>query len=83
MVCEDSEYYFFINHLKITIMLQSDKIALHYEVIANTASKIEKVSKELSTLYRESFFNKSRANLRKYHLEKYAKELEVLLKLEL
>jgi hypothetical protein len=64
-------------------MLQSDKIALHYEVIANTASKIEKVSKELSTLYKESFFNESRVNLRKEHLQKYIKELEELLKQEL
>lgn len=63
-------------------MLQSDKTALHYEVIANTASKIEKVSKELSTLYKESFFNESRANLRKEHLKKYIKELEELLKQE-
>lgn len=64
-------------------MLQSDKIALHYTVIANTASKIEKVSKELSTLYKESFFNENRANLRKEHLQKYIKELEELLKQEL
>lgn len=61
-------------------MLQSDKIALHYEVIAYTANKIEKVSKELSTLYKESFFNKRRVNLRKRHLQKYIKELEELLK---
>lgn len=59
-------------------MLQSDKIALHYEVIANTASKIEKVSKELSTLYKEPFFNIRRVNLRKRHLRKYIKELEEL-----
>lgn len=64
-------------------MLQSDKTALHYEVIANTASKIEKVSKELSTLHKESFFNENRANLRKEHLQKYIKELEELLKQEL
>jgi hypothetical protein len=64
--------------LKLNIMLQSDKIALHYEVIANTASKIEKVSKELSTLYKEPFFNIRRANLRKRHLQKYIKELEEL-----
>lgn len=64
-------------------MLQSDKIALHYEVIANTASKIEKVSKELSTLYKEPFFNIRRVNLRKRHLQKYIKELEELLKQEL
>ena len=64
-------------------MLKSDKIALHYEVIANTASKIEKVSKEISTLYREPFFSENRTNLRKEHLQKYIKELEELLKQEL
>ena len=61
-------------------MLRSDKIALHYEVIANTANKIEKTSKELSTLYKESFFNENKANLRKKHLQKYIEELEELLK---
>ena len=60
-------------------MIQSDKIALHYTVIANTAKKIERVSKELSTLYKDSFFNEKRANLRKEHLKKYIKELEELL----
>lgn len=63
-------------------MLQSDKIALHYKVIANTASKIEKVSKELSTLYKDSYFNENRANLRKRAFEMYIKELEELLKYE-
>ena len=32
-------------------MLQSDKEALHYSVIADTAHKIEKVSKELMNQY--------------------------------
>ena len=39
-------------------MTDSDKIALHYKVIANMAHKIEKVSKELSVLYTDSIFNK-------------------------
>lgn len=60
-------------------MIDSDKIALHYKVIADTAHKIEKVSKELSVLYTDSIFNEKRANLRKKHLEEYIKELEVLL----
>lgn len=60
-------------------MIDSDKIALHYKVIADTAHKIEKVSKELSILYTDSIFNEKRANLRKKHLEEYIKELEVLL----
>ncbi len=60
-------------------MLQSDKIALHYNVIADTAHKIEKVSKELSVLYTDSIFNEKRANLRKEHLKKYMKELQELI----
>lgn len=60
-------------------MLESDKIALRHEVIANTASKIEKVSKELSSLYKSSFFNEGRANLRKGHLKKYVEELNELI----
>lgn len=60
-------------------MINSDKIALHYKVIADTAHKIEKVSKELSVLYTDSIFNEKRANLRKKSLEKYTKILEELL----
>ena len=60
-------------------MTDSDKIALHYKVIADMAHKIEKVSKELSVLYTESIFNEKRANLRKKHLEEYIKILEELL----
>lgn len=60
-------------------MLQSEKIALHYKVIADTTSKIEKVAKELETIYQASIFNEAKAGLRKHHLKKYAKELEELL----
>ena len=60
-------------------MTDSDKIALHYKVIANMAHKIEKVSKELSVLYTDSIFNEKRANLRKKCLEEYTKVLEGLL----
>ena len=60
-------------------MLQSDKIALHYEVISNVAHKIEIVSKELSSIYKDSFFLETRANLRKEHLKKYMKQLEKLI----
>ena len=60
-------------------MIDSDKIALHYKVIADTAHKIEKVSKELSVLYTDSIFNEKRVNLRKKHLEEHIKVLEVLL----
>ena len=57
-------------------MLQSDKEALHYIVIANAAHKIEKCAKELEALYKASIFNKTRVELRKYHLKKYTEELE-------
>ena len=60
-------------------MTGSDKIALHYKVIADMAHKVEKVSKELSVLYTDSIFNEKRANLRKESLEKYIKILEELL----
>ena len=60
-------------------MTGSDKIALHYKVIADMAHKVEKVSKELSVLYTDSIFNEKRANLRKENLEKYIKILEELL----
>lgn len=60
-------------------MLQSDKDALHYDVIANTAHKIEKVSQELSSLYKDSFINNERIELRKNHLVKYFNELNELM----
>lgn len=60
-------------------MSQSDKMALHYSVIANTAHRIEKVAKELEAIHKASIFNEAKAGLRKHHLEKYAKELEGLL----
>lgn len=60
-------------------MTDSNKIALHYKVIANTAHKIEKVSKELSKSYTDSIFNEKRVNLRKEHLKKYIEEFEKLL----
>jgi len=60
-------------------MIQSDKEALHYDVIANTAHKIEVVSKELSSLYEGSFINNERVQLRKNHLVKYFNELNNLL----
>lgn len=60
-------------------MLQSDKTALHYSVISNTAHKIEKVAKELSAAYNASYFNEKKVNLRKEHLKKYMKQLEELI----
>ena len=60
-------------------MLQSDKDTLHANVIANTAHKIEKVAQELSSLYKESFINNERVQLRKSHLIKYFNELNELM----
>lgn len=60
-------------------MLQSDKDALHYEVIAQTAHKIEKVAKELSCRYKDSFINNERIELKKKHLLKYFDELSKLM----
>lgn len=59
-------------------MLESDKTALHYDVIANTAHKIELVSKELSSLYKSSYFNTHRAKIKKEHLKQYIEELQKL-----
>lgn len=60
-------------------MLQSDKDALHADVIANTAHKIEKVSQELSSLYKDSFISNERIELRKRHLCKYFNKLNELM----
>lgn len=46
-------------------MLQSDKTALHYSVISNTAHTIEKIAKDLSAVYNASYFNEKKANLKK------------------
>ena len=46
-------------------MLQSDREALHYDVVATTAHKIEKVANELANLYRASYFNSEKAQLKK------------------
>lgn len=60
-------------------MSQSDKDALHVKVIADTAHKIEKVAQELSSLYKDSFINNDRVQLRKNHLVKYFNELNELM----
>lgn len=60
-------------------MSQSDKDALHAKVIADTAHKIEKVAQELSSLYKDSFINNDRVQLRKNHLVKYFNELNELM----
>jgi len=64
-------------------MLQSDREAMHYDVVANTARKIEKVANDLANLYRASYFNDERAQLRKKHLEQYFNELSLYLEKQL
>lgn len=56
-------------------MLQSDRKALHYEVVANTAHKIERKARELASLYKDSYFNSEKAELNKNHLQEYFGEL--------
>ncbi len=60
-------------------MLQSDKDALHYEVVAQKAHTIEKVATELARLHEASILNNERVELRKKHLLKYLDELNKLL----
>ena len=60
-------------------MLQSDKDALHYEVVAQTAHKLEKVATELALLHKDSILDNERIELRKKHLLKYLDELSNLL----
>lgn len=60
-------------------MLESDRIALHYEVVANTAHKIDKVANELATLYKASYFNEKWATLQKKKLIQYFNELHILM----
>jgi hypothetical protein len=60
-------------------MLQSDKDALHFDVIANTAHKVEIVAKDLANMHRESIANTERIKRKKEHLCKYFNELNSLL----
>lgn len=60
-------------------MLPFEEIALHYEVIAQTAHKIERVAEELSKLYQDDWFEESRVELRKNHFAKYVEELKQLI----
>lgn len=60
-------------------MLQSEKQALHYEVIANTAHKVEKIAKQLATLYNESYINNNEINRNLKNLESYYNELKLYL----
>ena len=60
-------------------MLQTEKQALHYEVIANTAHKVEKIARQLSTLYNDSYINNNEINRNLKNLENYYDELTLYL----
>lgn len=61
-------------------MIQTDKEALHAEVIADMAHMIMVVAQELSSLYKDSFINNERIELRQKHLAKYVDKLNQLTK---
>ena len=60
-------------------MLQTERQALHYEVIANTAHKVEKIAKQLVTLYNDSYINNNEINRNLKNLERYYDELKLYL----
>ena len=60
-------------------MLQTERQALHYEVIANTAHKVEKIARQLTTLYNDSYINNNEINRNLKNLERYYDELKLYL----
>ena len=62
-----------------TNMIESEKTALHYKVIADTANQVGKVAKDLSIIYGESIFNKEKTTLRKKRLRECMRALKRML----
>ena len=60
-------------------MLQTERQALHYEVIANTAHKVEKIARQLATLYNASYINNNEIDRNLKNLERYYDELKLYL----
>ena len=60
-------------------MLQTERQALHYEVIANTAHKVEKIARQLATLHNNSYINNNEINRNLKNLERYYDELKLYL----
>ena len=60
-------------------MLQTERKALHYEVIANTAHKVEKIARQLATLYNSSYINNNEIDRNLKNLERYYDELKLYL----
>ena len=59
--------------------LQTERKALHYEVIANTAHKIEKIARQLTTLYNDSYIDNNEIDRNLKNLERYYDELKLYL----
>ena len=68
-----------IKTTNIMTMLQTERQALHYEVIANTAHKVEKIARQLATLYNDSYINNNEINRNLKNLERYYDELKLYL----
>ena len=60
-------------------MLQTERKALRYEVIANTAHKVEKIARQLTTLYNDSYINNNEIDRNLKNLERYYDELKLYL----
>ena len=60
-------------------MLQTERQALRYEVIANTAHKVEKIARQLATLYNNSYIDNNEINRNLKNLENYYDELTLYL----
>lgn len=60
-------------------MLQTERQALRYKVIADTAHKVEKIARQLATLYKESYINNNEINRNLKNLESYYNELKLYL----
>ena len=60
-------------------MLQTERQALHYKVIANTAHKVEKIAKKLEALYKESYINNNEIDRNLRNLQSYYNELTLYL----
>ena len=60
-------------------MLQTERQALRYEVIANTAHKVEKIARQLATLYNNSYIDNNEINRNLKNLESYYDELKLYL----
>lgn len=60
-------------------MLQTEREALYYSTIANTAHKVEKIARQLEKLYNESYINNNEIDRNLKNLESYYNELKIYL----